>query len=303
MSAQTIAAPVAAPTVELTGRITFAQTVSHSLALAGRGFMKFMKSPIQLVDVILTPIISLLMFVYLFGEAMGGGNTDAYIELVVPGVMVMAVFQASVGIGASLAADASTGIFDRFRSMPIARSAPLIGAVLADIVRYVACLVTLVVLALVMGYRFGTNPVAWLGASALLIGFALAFSWMSVYLGMLIKNPTSVQGLMTILILPLTFASNVFMKETEMAGWLQAWSDVNPVSLVAEAVRGLLNGGPVAHGLYGSLIWMAAVVAVFFPLAMRAYRKSGPRPAVQVPSARSSSHRSASWREYAAPLS
>ncbi|MER7175727.1 ABC transporter permease [Streptomyces mesophilus] len=276
MSTQTVSAPAPTvpATVELTGRIGFARTVSHSLALAGRGFTKFMKSPIQLVDVVLTPIITLLMFIYLFGESMAKGQTDWYLHHVVPGVMVMAVFQASVGIGSSLAADASTGIFDRFRSMPIARSAPLIGAVLADIVRYVACLVTLVVLALIMGYRFDTNLVAGAGALALLIGFALSFSWMSVYLGMLIKNPTSVQGLMTILILPLTFASNVFMKPEGMPGWLQAWSDVNPVSLVADAVRGLLNGGPVAHGLTGSLIWMAGVVAVFFPLAMRAYRKS-----------------------------
>ncbi|MFI6941808.1 ABC transporter permease [Streptomyces sp. NPDC050418] len=274
MSTQTISAPAAPTAHELSGRVGLGKTMSHSFALAGRGFTKFMKSPIQLVDVVLTPIITLLMFIYLFGESMAKGNTEWYLHHVVPGVMVMAVFQASVGIGASLAADASTGIFDRFRSMPIARSAPLIGAVLADIVRYVACLATLVALALVMGYRFGTNPVSWLGALALLIGFALSFSWMSVYLGMLIKNPASVQGLMTILILPLTFASNVFMAKEGMPGWLQAWSDVNPVSLVAEATRGLLNGGPVAHGLTGSLIWMAGIVAVFFPLAMRAYRRS-----------------------------
>ncbi|WP_219665076.1 ABC transporter permease [Streptomyces bambusae] len=271
MSTQTLHAH---PHAQLPGRIGLAQTVRHSLALAGRGVTKFMKSPIQLVDVILTPIISLLMFVYLFGEAMSGGDTDGYLQLVTPGVMVMAVFQASVGIGASLCADASTGIFDRFRSMPIARSSPLIGAVLADIVRYVVCLGTLAVLALAMGYRVETGPVATLAALALLIGFALSFSWMSVYLGMLIKNPASVQGLMTILILPLTFASNVFVPRDDMAGWLQAWSDVNPVSLVADAVRGLLNGGPVAGSLAGTFAWMAGVLVVFFPLAMRAYRKN-----------------------------
>ena len=109
---------------------------------------------------------------------------------------------------------------------------------------------------------------------ALLVGFALSFSWISVYLGMLIKNPTSVQGLMTILILPLTFASNVFIPRDGMAGWLRAWSDVNPVSLVADTVRGLLNGGPVAGSLAGTFAWMAGVIVVFFPLAMRAYRKN-----------------------------
>ncbi|WP_331736854.1 ABC transporter permease [Streptomyces sp. NBC_00211] len=261
-------------TAQITGRTGFAQTTQHSIALAGRGVTKFMKSPMQLVDVVLTPIISLLMFVYLFGDAMSGGDTDGYLQLVAPGVMVMAVFQASIGVGASLSTDASTGIFDRFRSMPIARSSPLIGAVLADIVRYVVCLGALAVLALVMGYRVQTGPVATLAALALLIGFALSFSWISVYLGMLIKNPASVHGLMTILILPLTFASNVFIPRDGMAGWLRAWSDVNPVSLVAESVRGLLNGGPVAGSLLATLAWMAGVIAVFFPLAMHAYRKS-----------------------------
>ncbi|MGW6207623.1 ABC transporter permease [Streptomyces sp. NPDC055089] len=274
MSTQTLSAQPLSTSVGLSGRIGLAQTAQHSFALAGRGVTKFMKSPMQLVDVVLTPIISLLMFIYLFGDAMSGGDTDGYLRLVTPGVMVMAVFQASIGIGASLSADASTGIFDRFRSMPIARSSPLIGAVLADIVRYVICLATLVALALVMGYRIETGPLATLGALALLVGFALSFSWISVYLGMLIKNPASVQGLMTILILPLTFASNVFIPREGMAGWLQAWSDVNPVSLVAESVRGLLNGGPVADSLLGTFAWMAGVIVVFFPLAMRAYRKN-----------------------------
>lgn len=269
MSTQTLSAHAPLPS-----RISLAQTAQHSFALAGRGVTKFIKSPMHLVDVVLTPIVSLLMFVYLFGDAMSGGDTDGYLKLVTPGVMVMAVFQASIGIGASLSADASTGIFDRFRSMPIARSSPLIGAVLADVVRYVICLATLAVLALVMGYRVETGPVATLAAVALLIGFAFSFSWISVYLGMLIKNPASVQGLMTILILPLTFASNVFIPREGMADWLQAWSDVNPVSLVAEAVRGLLNGGPVAESLFGTFAWMAGVVVVFFPLAMRAYRKN-----------------------------
>ncbi|MER6027341.1 ABC transporter permease [Streptomyces sp. NPDC001851] len=273
MSAQTIPAhttrQAAAPL-----RIGAVRSLRHSLALAGRGVTRFMKSPMQLTDVVLTPIISLLMFVYIFGGAISGGDDDAYLRTVTPGIMVMTVFQASIGIGVSLNADASTGMFDRFRSMPIARSGPLVGAVLADFVRYAVCLGTLLVLALIMGYRIGTDPLSTLAALALLIGFALSFSWLSVYIGMLAKTPASVQGLMTIVVLPLTFASNVFVPDKTMPGWLQAWSDVNPVSLMADTVRGLLNGGAVAHPLLGSLAWMAGMVAVFFPLAMRAYRKS-----------------------------
>ncbi|MGW6158263.1 ABC transporter permease [Streptomyces sp. NPDC055144] len=254
-------------------RIGPALAARHGLSLAWRGIVKIRKAPAQLVDVILTPIVFLLMFVYLFGGAIGGGDVDGYLHTITPGIMVMTIFQACVVVGVSLNADASTGVFDRFRSMPIARSAPLVGAVLADVVRYVVCLVTLFTLATVMGYRVETGPAAALAAFALLIAFGLCFCWMSVYVGMLVRTPGSVQGLMTVLVIPLTFASNVFVPSGTMPGWLRAWSDINPVSLMAGALRGLLNGGEVAGPLLGSLGWMAGVVAVFFPLALRAYRR------------------------------
>src|SRR4051794_37505637 len=138
-------------------RISPAQTVRHSLALARRNVAKFAKSPWVLADVVLTPLLMLVMFVYLFGGAIGGGDLHAYKQALVPGLMVMTVLQASIGIGVSLTTDTKTGVFDRFRSMPIARSAPLIGAVLSDIVRYVVCLGTLVAVALAMGFRIETN--------------------------------------------------------------------------------------------------------------------------------------------------
>ncbi|HUR09596.1 MAG TPA: ABC transporter permease [Nonomuraea sp.] len=275
MSAPTITPVVASYAVAVPPlRIGPAKAVRHGLALARRGIIKIGKSPAQLTDVILTPVVFLLMFVYLFGGAIAGGDIDGYLQMVTPGIMVMTVFQASIGIGVSLNADAGTGVFDRFRSMPIARSAPLVGAVLADFVRYVVSLAVLVVLAMVMGYRVETNPAAALAALGLLIAFAVSFSWISVFVGMLVKTPGSVQGLMTILILPLTFASNVFVPSETMPGWLRVWSDINPVSLMSATMRGLLNSGAVARPLLGSLAWMAAVVVVFFPLAMRAYRKS-----------------------------
>lgn len=270
-----MSSPTYAPHVEARPlRISSAQTVRHSLALSRRNVAKFAKSPWVLADVVLTPLLFLLMFVYLFGGAIAGGDLHAYKQMIVPGIMVMTVLQASIGIGVSLSTDSSTGIFDRFRSMPIARSAPLIGAVLSDVVRYVFCLATLVPVALAVGYRFETNAVAALAALGLLIAFALSFSWLSVFIGMLVKDPASVQGLLTIGILPLTFASNIAVKPETMPGWLKAWSDINPVSLMTEAMRGLLNGGEVTGPLLGSLAWMACVVAVFFPLAMSAYRKN-----------------------------
>jgi oleandomycin transport system permease protein len=268
MSIQTSPAP--APVSPL--RLGPGQSLRHGAALAGRSLTKLRKSPAQLADVMLTPIISLLMFYYLFGGAIGGGNLHGYLLQIVPGVMVMTVYQATIGIGVSLNADATTGVFDRFRSMPIARSAPLLGAVLADVVRYLACLAVLVLVGFAMGYRVAGDPLAALAAVGLLLAFALSFSWMSVFAGMLLKTPGSVYGLMTVVTLPLTFASNVFVPTRTMPGWLQAWSNVNPISLMTQTVRGLLDGAPVARPLLESLAWMAGVVVVFFPAAMRGYR-------------------------------
>lgn len=252
-------------------RISPVNALAHGFALAGRGVVKIAKSPEVLADAILTPVIFLLMFYYLFGGAISDGNPDGYLRVIVPGCMVLCLFQASVGIGTALNADASTGVFDRFRSLPIARSAPLVGAVLADLVRYVVCLAFLIGLALLLGYRGSVTGV--MVGSGLAIAFGLSFSWISVYLGMLLKTPVAVQGLMSIVVLPLTFASNVFVPAETMPGWLETWSDVNPVSLMSDTLRGLMNGGDVAGPLTGALGWMAGIVLVFFPLAMRAYRR------------------------------
>ncbi|GAB2743576.1 ABC transporter permease [Amycolatopsis magusensis] len=249
-----------------------ARSLKHGLTLAWRGVLKIRKNPEQLADVVLMPIVFLAMFVYLFGGAISG-DTGAYLTMVVPGVMVMNIMQVSLTIGVHMNTDVSKGLYDRFRSMPIARSAPLFGAVLADVVRYLVCLVVLLVVATVMGYRIATDPLSLLAATGLVVLFGLCFCWISVFVGMLMRTPGSVQGLMFVFIMPLSFGSNVFVPSDTMPGWLQAWTDISPVSLLSDALRGLLNGGAVTGPLLGALAWMAAVLAVFFPLAMRSYRK------------------------------
>lgn len=244
----------------------------HGFTLAWRGILKIRKNPEQLMDVTIAPIVFLLMFTYLFGGALAG-SIDGYLQMLVPGIMVMNIMQASMTAGVQLNTDVSKGVFDRFRAMPIARSAPLIGAVLADVVRYVVCIVVLLIVATVMGYRVQTGPVELLIAAGLTIAFGLCFCWASVFVGMLLKTPQAVQGMMFVLIMPLTFGSNVFVGTSTMPGWLKAWADISPVTLMADALRGLLGGGPIAGPLTGSLIWMAGSVAVFFPLAMWAYRR------------------------------
>jgi len=248
------------------------KAVQHGLSLAWRGVLKIRKNPEQLVDVTIQPILFLVLFVYLFGGAVAG-STGAYLQNLTPGLLVQNTIMASMSAGVALNTDVSKGVFDRFRSMPIARSAPLVGAVLADFVRYLVAIAVLLIMATIMGFRIQTDPGSTILAVAVMMLAGLCFCWIAVFVGMLVESPGAVQGIMVAFIFPLTFGSNVFVPTGTMPGWLQTWSDISPVSLLADAMRGLLVGGEVGGPLLGALAWMAGVVVVFFPLAMRAYRR------------------------------
>ncbi|HVV12354.1 ABC transporter permease [Amycolatopsis sp.] len=252
--------------------ISPAKAIQHGLSLSWRGILKIRKNPEQLVDVTLQPILFLVMFVYLFGGAISG-NTGAYLQTLAPALLVQNTIMASLSAGVSLNTDVNKGVFDRFRAMPIARSAPLVGAVLADVVRYLVAIVVLLVMATIMGFRITTDPASAILGGLLMILAGLCFCWIAVFVGMLVSTPGAVQGIMIAFIFPLTFGSNVFVPSSTMPGWLRAWSDISPVSLLANTMRGLFVGGDVAGPLLGSLAWMAGVVVVFLPLAMRAYKR------------------------------
>ncbi|WP_216213859.1 ABC transporter permease [Amycolatopsis aidingensis] len=264
----TLAATAGAPPA----RIGPARSLRHGISLAWRGTVKIKKNPEQLLDVTLQPILFLVMFVYLFGGAISG-STDTYMQFLVPGLMVQNALFASLSAGVSLNTDVNKGVFDRFRSMPIARSAPLVGAVLSDVLRYLVGLAVLLGFAAILGFRIQTDPVSTVVAAALVVLFGLSFCWIAVFVGMLVKQTAAVQGVMVALVMPITFGSNVFVMPETMPGWLQAWAEVSPVSLAADTMRGLVDGGAVAGPLLGMVAWMAGIVAVFFPLAMWAYRR------------------------------
>jgi oleandomycin transport system permease protein len=267
----TTASPPPVPPVTVAAR-RGPSTLRHSLTLAWRGVTKTIHSTEALLDVTLQPIIFLLLFVYVFGGAISG-NTADYLQFALPGVLVQTVVFASAGTGVALADDLSTGIFARFRSLPISRSAPLLGAIGADLVRYLASGVIMLIFGTILGFRFDSSPLAVLAALGLVMVFAFALCWVFTTLAMVVKEPRSVQGLGALIMLPLTFGSNVFVPASTMPGWLRAFVDINPVSKVAEAVRGLLTGGPVAAPATASLLTAAVIVAVFAPLAVALYRR------------------------------
>src|SRR5689334_1943900 len=244
----------------------------HALVLARRSLIKTWRTPEALIDVTLQPIIFLALFTYIFGGAIAGGSQDAYLQFLLPGLLGQTIAMASVSLGQNLNADIEKGVFDRFRSLPIGRSAPLVGAVMADLVRYVILFVVMISVGTLMGFD-ATSWAGVLASLALSMGFALCFGWISVYVGMIVRTPGAVQGIMFLLIFPLAFGSNVFVQTETLPGWLQAFVKVNPISHLVGAVRGLMVGGPVASDLMWTLVWMAILLVVFFPLALRAYRR------------------------------
>ena len=253
--------------------------MKDSLILARRSITKMFRNPEQFIDVSVQPIIMTVLFVYIFGGAIAG-KTSAYLPFVLPGIIVQTIMFTSLTIGVNLNTDIQKGVFDRFRSLPIARSAPLFGAVMGDIVRHSIAIGVTLVFGVIIGFRVGTNPGYVIGAIALIILFAISLCWVSVLIGMLARSSGAVQGLSFLIVFPLTFGSSTFVPASTLPGWLQGWVSINPVTHVIEAMRGLLSGPSyLAHGetLSGQVLWVLAscvvLFAIFFPLATWAYRR------------------------------
>jgi oleandomycin transport system permease protein len=244
----------------------------HSLTLAWRSLAKLRHSPDRLLDVIMLPIVLVVVMVFLFGDAVAG-STHAYLQYVLPGVAVQALLFASLGTGAGLSTDLRNGIVDRFRSLPIARPAPLMGYILGDLVTFVLSLVLVFALGAIVGFRTRGSVPAILAACAIIMVFAFAASWVMALVGLVARNPASVTAFSFVLILPLTFGSNVFVPTGRLPGWLQAWVKINPVTDVSNAARGLMLSLPLGGAVWASLLWALGIVAVFAPLATWVYRR------------------------------
>jgi oleandomycin transport system permease protein len=243
----------------------------HALVLAKRNIVKMLHTPEQFLDVTLQPIIFLLLFTYIFGGALAGGSQHAYLEFLLPGMLGQTIAMSSVSIGQNMNADIAKGVFDRFRSLPIARSVPLVGAVLADFSRYaIVCVVTMA-FGYLLGFRIETDPLKLVAALGLAICFALSFAWISVFIGMTVRTAGAVQGMMMLFVIPLSFGSNTFVRPSTMPGWLQAFVNVNPLSHLVSAVRDLMLGGPAGSQVAWTFAWCLGMLIVFFPLALRAY--------------------------------
>ena len=262
----------AAPLPVLAKRPSAATAVANSFTLAWRSVLKIRTNPEDLFGLLLQPITYLILFTYVFGGAIAGG-THQYLQFSLPGVLVLSVVFSTMGTGMMLSQDITNGVFDRFRALPIVRWAPLAGAILGDLVRYLVAILVTLGFGYVLGFRVQTNVVAATMGCLLLVAFAFAMCWMSAMLGVLVRSSQGVQLYGFLFMFPLVFGSNILTSVSTMPGWLQAFVKVNPVTYLTEAERALLIGGPAATAVERSLLWAACIFVVFAPLAVAAYRR------------------------------
>ena len=248
------------------------QTISNSLTMAYRGLRKFRRTPEQFFDVVLQPILFVPMFVFIFGGAIAG-NTEAYLPLIIPGILVQTIITASVVTGVQLREDMEKGVFNRFRTLPIARIAPLAGALLSDTVRYIIATVITFAMGYLLGFRPGNGLLGVVEGGLLVIFFAWCLSWIFAFFGMIARTASSVQGISLIILFPLTFLSNAFVPVSTLPGWLQTFVNVNPVSHLISATRQLLTFGTIGQDFWLSIVGALVIVAIFAPLTVRAYMK------------------------------
>ncbi|WP_425450305.1 ABC transporter permease [Virgifigura deserti] len=244
--------------------------VANALTFGWRALLKIKHMPEQLFDVIVTPIMFTVMFTYLFGGALAG-STDAYLQFLLPGILVQTVTFTSIYTGFTLNGDISKGVFDRFRSMPIWKPAPIVGAMVGDTVRYTVSSLIVVAVGFIMGFRAETGASGIVLSILLLDLFAFGIGWIFTTLALTVRTPSTVMTLSWLVLMPLTFASNIFVDPATMPGWLQAIVGVNPVALLVTAVRGIMSGTVTAGEIGFALLAPALVTAICAPVAMYLY--------------------------------
>jgi ABC-2 type transport system permease protein len=264
--------PTGSQALTLRSRPAPATALSAVATLAWRAMLKIKHVPFQLFDVTVTPIMFTLLFTYVFGGALAG-STQAYIQFLLPGILVQTIVFITVYTGMGLNSDIQKGLFDRFRSLPMWQPAPVLGALAGDLFRYSVASLLIIVLGVILGFRPGAGAVGVLLAFGLVLVFAFAVSWIWIIFGMKVKTPESVMTTSFLFLMPLTFASNIFVQLSTMPPWLQAVVRHNPVTHLADASRGLMHGTDAAADVAWVLVASAVIVAISAPIALRLYHQ------------------------------
>jgi ABC-2 type transport system permease protein/oleandomycin transport system permease protein len=277
-----MSAPAASVTRPAADRRAGGAIVADALTMTWRNLLKYVRVPTLLVFSTIQPVMFVLLFAYVFGGAIKIPGVN-YRDYLMPGIFVQTVVFGSTQTGVGLAEDLSRGMIDRFRSLPMARSAVLAGRTIGDTVRNLFVVLLMTGVGYAIGFRFHAGLLDALAGIALAVLFGLAFSWISANIGLAVRDVESAQAASFVWIFPFVFASSAFVPVLSMPGWLQAFAKVNPISITVDAIRDLTLGHDLrlAAGLQGtttthvleSLAWVAAILLVFVPLAVSRYRR------------------------------
>ncbi|WP_431933718.1 ABC transporter permease [Nonomuraea jabiensis] len=253
-------------------RVSMGETIGQTLTMAWRALKKMRRNPEQFFDVALQPILFTAMFAFIFGGAIAG-DVESYLPLMIPGILAQTVLTTCMATGTQLREDLEKGVFDRFKSLPIARIAPLAGPMVADLLRYTIAATLTFGMGLVMGYRPAGGAGGVLGAILLAIFTGWSLAWVFTWVGTIARSAQAVQGISMMILFPLTFLSNAFVPVETLPGWLAAFVRFNPVSHLVTATRDLANSGLVSGEAAWTLLACLIVIAIFAPLSVRSYKR------------------------------
>ena len=267
-----VTAPAATPLTERRSDLRWA--VSDALTITWRNLKAMSRTPEVIMFSTIQPIIFVLTFRYVFGGAINVPGDISYVDFLMPGVFVQTVAFGAMNTGIGLSDDLHQGLIERFRSLPMARSAVLVGRSLSDLVRNVGVVLMMIGVGFLVGFRVHTGPAPFIGSIVLLLLFSLAFSWIFALIGLGAPTAEAAQAGSFPILAILVFASTAFAPKEAMPGWLQAYNDVQPVSVVVKAMRVLSVGGPTTTAVLQALAWIVALAAIFIPLAVARYRRA-----------------------------
>jgi ABC-2 type transport system permease protein len=246
--------------------------LSNAFVFGWRAVLKFKHVPEQLFDLVMTPIMFTLLFTFVFGGALAG-STDQYMQFFLPGILVQTVVFNSVYSGMGLSTDLGKGLFDRFRSLPIWPLAPFAGLMVGDVLRHLIASLIILSIGMLLGYRAEAGLLGVLMALVLLLVIGFGVGWVFLVLGLVMKTPNTVMTMGFTGIMPLVFASNIMVDPATMPGWLRVFVDVNPVSLMTTAMRGLMNGGATSAELGLALLTPVLLTITLAPVTLWLYRR------------------------------
>ncbi|MFI5767399.1 ABC transporter permease [Streptomyces sp. NPDC051658] len=258
------------------GRIGLRNNLRHIGALVRRNMLQIKKDPESMFDALLMPVVFTLLFVYVFGGSVGGsmgGGRQEYLNYLIPGLMAMMGMNIAMAVGSGVNDDFRKGVMDRFRTMPIARSSVLIAKIVVELGRMMVATLILLAMGFALGMELQESVLGLIGAIALSAAFGAAIMWIFILLGLTMKTTQAVQGMGMLVLMPLQFGSSIFAPTKTMPGWLQTFTDYNPLSNLADAARALMMGGPLAHSVLVTLGWTVVITAVMAPIAVSRFRK------------------------------